>query len=108
MQLEVGIYPNPLPVEVPSNLENWMYYVGPDARHATSIGFLTRSAACSSPEIPRAHILDFYTSELRLRGVAPIVQPHMGGGDVLCWNGEVRQSVNTIRVGADRTTTFSL
>jgi asparagine synthetase B (glutamine-hydrolysing) len=62
---------------------------GPDARHATSIGFPTRSAACSSSEIPTGHILEFYASELRLRGVAPIVQPHMGSGDVLCWNGEV-------------------
>lgn len=77
----------------PSNLKNWMHYVGPDAGHATSIGFPTCSAACSSSEVPRGHVLEFYASELRLRGIAPIVQPHMGGGDVLCWNGEVSQLV---------------
>ncbi|KAH0838478.1 asparagine synthase-domain-containing protein [Lanmaoa asiatica] len=77
---------------------------GPDARHGTSIGFPPCNAAGSSDsEISRGHILEFYASELRLRGNAPIVQPHMEGGDVLCWNGEVRQSVmNVIRVGADR------
>ena len=89
-QLEVGI-----PRHTPSNIETWMYYVGPDAGHATSIGFPTRGAVCSSSEVSRGHILEFYASELRLRGTAPIVQPHMGGpdGDVLCWNGEVSQSV---------------
>ncbi|KAH7920081.1 hypothetical protein BV22DRAFT_1074525 [Leucogyrophana mollusca] len=33
--------------------------------------------------------LDFFASELRLRGDAPVVQPHEQEGDVLCWNGEV-------------------
>ena len=34
--------------------------------------------------------LDFFVSELRLRGNAPVVQPHVhGNGNVLCWNGEV-------------------
>jgi asparagine synthetase B (glutamine-hydrolysing) len=86
-----GRIPNPT---TRSAFEPWklMYShdVGPDARHATSIGFPTRSTACSSSEIPTGHILEFYASELRLRGVAPIVQPHMGSGDVLCWNGEAR------------------
>ncbi|KAH0590489.1 hypothetical protein H2248_000636 [Termitomyces sp. 'cryptogamus'] len=34
-------------------------------------------------------ILDFYASELRLRGNDPIEQPHQKDGDVLCWNGEI-------------------
>ncbi|KAJ7071278.1 asparagine synthase-domain-containing protein [Mycena amicta] len=34
-------------------------------------------------------ILDFFASELRLRGSAPVVQPHEQDGHVLCWNGEV-------------------
>lgn len=89
------MYPNPQ-LEVFLNLENWLYYVGPDAQHATSIGFPTRSAACSSSEVSTGHVLEFYASELRLRGVAPILQPHMGGGDVLCWNGEVRQSSESL------------
>ncbi|KAL1729765.1 asparagine synthase-domain-containing protein [Schizophyllum commune] len=33
--------------------------------------------------------LDFYSSELRLRGDAPVVQPHEGEGNILCWNGEI-------------------
>ena len=34
--------------------------------------------------------LDFFASELCLRGNAPVAQPHMHEGNVLCWNGEVR------------------
>jgi asparagine synthetase B (glutamine-hydrolysing) len=37
--------------------------------------------------------LDFFGSELRLRGNIPVVQPHVLDGDVLCWNGEVRAFV---------------
>ena len=34
--------------------------------------------------------LDFFASELCLRGDAPVAQPHVSeSGDVLCWNGEV-------------------
>ena len=33
--------------------------------------------------------LEFFASELRLRGSEPVVQPHQRDGDVLCWNGEV-------------------
>lgn len=63
-----------------------------------SIAFPTRDPTRSSSEseTSRGHILEFYASELRLRGDAPIVQPHVEGGDVLCWNGEVRQSVVNI------------
>ncbi|KAG6381366.1 hypothetical protein JVT61DRAFT_5780 [Boletus reticuloceps] len=62
---------------------------GPDAQHAMSISFPLRSALCSSSEISGRCILEFYASELRLRGNIPIVQPHTESGDVLCWNGEV-------------------
>jgi asparagine synthetase B (glutamine-hydrolysing) len=33
--------------------------------------------------------VEFFASELRLRGHASTVQPHQYGGNVLCWNGEV-------------------
>ncbi|KAA1468623.1 hypothetical protein DENSPDRAFT_833998 [Dentipellis sp. KUC8613] len=35
--------------------------------------------------------VDFFASELRLRGDAPVVQPHVDKerGDILCWNGEI-------------------
>jgi hypothetical protein len=34
-------------------------------------------------------LLDFFASELRLRGDNPVVQPHVHNGDIFCWNGEV-------------------
>ncbi|KAG6861214.1 hypothetical protein C0995_002563 [Termitomyces sp. Mi166 len=34
-------------------------------------------------------VLDFYASELRLRGDGTVEQPHQKDGDVLCWNGEI-------------------
>ncbi|KAJ7169626.1 asparagine synthase-domain-containing protein [Mycena filopes] len=36
-----------------------------------------------------AIVLDLFASELRLRGVNPIVQPHEEDGNVFCWNGEI-------------------
>ncbi|KIK04283.1 hypothetical protein K443DRAFT_93427 [Laccaria amethystina LaAM-08-1] len=33
--------------------------------------------------------VDFYASELRLRGESPIFQPHVQRGNILCWNGEI-------------------
>ncbi|KAG2160106.1 uncharacterized protein EDB93DRAFT_39554 [Suillus bovinus] len=38
--------------------------------------------------------LEFFVSELRLRGDAPILQPHQQDGDVFCWNGEVFEGLN--------------
>ncbi|KAL1667660.1 asparagine synthase-domain-containing protein [Schizophyllum commune] len=38
--------------------------------------------------------LTFYSSELRLRGDAPVVQPHEGEGNILCWNGEIFNGLN--------------
>jgi hypothetical protein len=49
-------------------------------------------------------ILEFFASELRLRGQSSIVQPHEKEGDVLCWNGEVYPLLNvliTFRVLSD-------
>lgn len=37
--------------------------------------------------------LEFYASELRLRGEFPVVQPHIRGENILCWNGEARSSL---------------
>ncbi len=60
------------------------------------------SGSCLGPDAQRRHQttlksdcdatvhLDFFASELCLRGDAPIAQPHLSeSGDVLCWNGEV-------------------
>ncbi|GLB36358.1 putative asparagine synthase [Lyophyllum shimeji] len=39
---------------------------------------------------PSSHlVLEFYASELRLRGEGAVVQPHEKDDDVLCWNGEI-------------------
>ena len=37
--------------------------------------------------------MNFFGSELQLRGSAPIVQPHTENGNVFCWNGEVSFSM---------------
>jgi len=42
-----------------------------------------------SPRLGSRLAVEFFASELRLRGDRPIVQPHVGNGNVLCWNGEV-------------------
>lgn len=61
---------------------------GPDAQNTHSI-LLSASVAQDTP-IQRELKLDFFASELRLRGDEPVVQPHANDkGDVLCWNGEV-------------------
>ncbi|KAG9314546.1 hypothetical protein JVU11DRAFT_5346 [Chiua virens] len=72
---------------------------GPDAQHATSISLPARNAACTSdPSVSGDSKSDIhlylYASELRLRGDTPIVQPHIEGGDVLCWNGEIDPTEN--------------
>ncbi len=38
-------------------------------------------------------LVDFYASELRLRGDAEVVQPHVKDQNILCWNGEVNHLV---------------
>jgi len=38
-------------------------------------------------------VVDFYASELRLRGDADVVQPHVKDQNILCWNGEVNHLV---------------
>jgi len=48
------------------------------------------STVCiGSPRLGSRLAVEFFASELRLRGDRPIVQPHVGNGNVLCWNGEV-------------------
>jgi len=60
---------------------------GPDAqgRHQTTL-----KSDCDAT----VH-LDFFASELCLRGDAPIAQPHLSeSGDVLCWNGEIFEGLD--------------
>ncbi|KAG1783721.1 asparagine synthase-domain-containing protein [Suillus placidus] len=90
---------------------------GPDAQgtyHVRVQGTCSGEVAqASSPSETCGPALDleFFASELRLRGDAPIVQPHQQDGDVFCWNGEVNayendgaklfQSIHTLSVMDD-------
>ncbi|KAH7915329.1 asparagine synthase-domain-containing protein [Hygrophoropsis aurantiaca] len=50
--------------------------------------------------------LDLFASELRLRGDAPVVQPHEQGGDVFCWNGEIFEGLEVSENENDGTKLF--
>jgi hypothetical protein len=70
-------------------------YAGPDAQRnwREILGNDNRKVEHEGDEVNSTHkdrfVLDFFASELRLRGSAQVVQPHSKGGDILCWNGEV-------------------
>ncbi|KAF8219244.1 hypothetical protein L208DRAFT_1427107 [Tricholoma matsutake] len=57
---------------------------GPDAQGFHRV-FVNPAADEKQPSL----ILEFFASQLRLRGHASIVQPHEKEGNVLCWNGEI-------------------
>jgi hypothetical protein len=60
---------------------------GPDAQR-TCQTFL--QSKCAREDISKQGLLlNFFASELRLRGDAPVVQPHEHAGNIFCWNGEV-------------------
>ncbi|KAG2077080.1 hypothetical protein BDR04DRAFT_1089385 [Suillus decipiens] len=75
---------------------------GPDAQgthHVRVQGTCSGEAKVSSPSktFGLASLdLEFFASELRLRGDSPIVQPHLHqqDGDIFCWNGEVFEGLN--------------
>ncbi|KAF9270438.1 hypothetical protein L218DRAFT_848553 [Marasmius fiardii PR-910] len=65
-------------------------YLGPDAQRTCTVTLPEKSSLDDST---CARILmEFFASELRLRGELPIVQPHERDGDFLCWNGEAHHS----------------
>ena len=55
--------------------------IGPDVQRGHQMTLIGQEATV---------YLDFFASELCLRGNAPVAQPHLHEGNVLCWNGEVR------------------
>lgn len=65
--------------------------VGPDAQ-----GFYRVIVSPNVDERQSPLLLEFFASELRLRGEASVVQPHEKEGDVLCWNGEVFSPLHDI------------
>ncbi|KAG0709079.1 asparagine synthase-domain-containing protein [Suillus ampliporus] len=70
---------------------------GPDAQESHRVrvqGTCQCDSGEASPNKTRDLDLEFFASELRLRGDAPIVQPHQQDGDVFCWNGEVNADEN--------------
>ncbi|PPQ85730.1 hypothetical protein CVT25_003108 [Psilocybe cyanescens] len=69
---------------------------GPDAQSSHCLSF---HDVFSDPAVNNQHCnwklsAKFYASELRLRGQTPVVQPHVRGMNVLCWNGEVSSKEN--------------
>ncbi|KAF9535815.1 asparagine synthase-domain-containing protein [Crepidotus variabilis] len=66
---------------------------GPDAQNTVNFSIpLDKSAKETllvSGSKERELVLQFYGSELRLRGSRQVIQPHLRDGDILCWNGEI-------------------
>lgn len=68
----------------------WRYTTGPDAQNTHSVILASINGPTSDNGNTRELKLEFFASELRLRGDEPVVQPHRNErGDVFCWNGEV-------------------
>ncbi|KAH7883785.1 asparagine synthase-domain-containing protein [Phlebopus sp. FC_14] len=68
---------------------------GPDAQRSLKRRLQSFCSKCSTAEHERCQVaVEFFASELRLRGNAPVVQPHQQEGDVLCWNGEVFEGLD--------------
>ncbi len=75
-----------------SKLSRYLLWPGPDASR-TVVKSLDNTLQVDLNQF--AVEVRLFASELRLRGTAPVEQPHFGGfggrdtGNVLCWNGEV-------------------
>ncbi|KAI6133235.1 asparagine synthase-domain-containing protein [Pisolithus croceorrhizus] len=70
---------------------------GPDAQTLCTVRLpVSHPARNSSEGQARGGELqiDFFASELLLRGRAAVVQPHQQEGDVFCWNGEVFEGLD--------------
>ncbi|RDB28658.1 Asparagine synthetase domain-containing protein 1 [Hypsizygus marmoreus] len=74
---------------------------GPDSQSLfrTLIAFAEPSNDTSPSSLPKSDhcrplSLEFFASELRLRGDRPVLQPHNKSGDILCWNGEIFDGMN--------------
>ncbi|KAK0473189.1 asparagine synthase-domain-containing protein [Armillaria novae-zelandiae] len=61
---------------------------GPDAQRSHKVSFGTPTSDASTLN------LEFFASELCLRGSLPVVQPHIRNGDILCWNGEIFEGLD--------------
>ncbi|KAK0208534.1 asparagine synthase-domain-containing protein [Desarmillaria ectypa] len=61
---------------------------GPDAQRSHKVSFKDRTSDASMLH------LEFFASELCLRGSHPVVQPHIRNGDILCWNGEIFEGLD--------------
>ncbi|KAG7450298.1 uncharacterized protein BT62DRAFT_962118 [Guyanagaster necrorhizus] len=61
---------------------------GPDAQRSHKVSFKDQSS-----DVGMLH-LEFFASELCLRGSQPVVQPHIRNGDIFCWNGEIFEGLD--------------
>ncbi|KAF4606907.1 hypothetical protein EYR38_000962 [Pleurotus pulmonarius] len=67
---------------------------GPDAQRNVSLSIPVTPSPSNDTSSPAVVHLEFFSSELRLRGTAPIVQPHESNNNILCWNGEVFEGLD--------------
>ncbi|KDQ30586.1 hypothetical protein PLEOSDRAFT_49338 [Pleurotus ostreatus PC15] len=67
---------------------------GPDAQRTVSLTIPASPSGYTDITKPPIVHLEFFSSELRLRGTAPIVQPHESNNNILCWNGEVFEGLD--------------
>ncbi|KAK0246021.1 asparagine synthase-domain-containing protein [Armillaria nabsnona] len=63
---------------------------GPDAQRSHKVSFRASTSDAGTVS------LEFFASELCLRGSRPVVQPHIRNGDILCWNGEIFEGLDMV------------
>jgi asparagine synthetase B (glutamine-hydrolysing) len=63
---------------------------GPDAQRSHKVSFRVPTSDTGTIN------LEFFASELCLRGSRPVVQPHIRNGDILCWNGEIFEGLDMV------------
>ncbi|KDR85200.1 hypothetical protein GALMADRAFT_233883 [Galerina marginata CBS 339.88] len=85
---------------------------GPDAQNFYSllldIATPTYPLALDAGECLSRLSVGFYASELRLRGEFPIVQPHIRGKNILCWNGEIFEGMEILAQDNDGSKIFDV
>ncbi|THU94866.1 hypothetical protein K435DRAFT_966719 [Dendrothele bispora CBS 962.96] len=88
---------NPVDDDLLQKLREINAHRGPDAQSSCfhSLDY-SQSQNTSRCEDVKTNILqlEFFSSELRLRGNLPVIQPHQRNGNVLCWNGEITADEN--------------
>ncbi|KAJ8084263.1 hypothetical protein PM082_003031 [Marasmius tenuissimus] len=74
-------------VECLERLRNVNAARGPDTNRSCIVN--SSDEESQNGPTPSGISMEFFASELHLRGDLPVIQPHEKDGDILCWNGEV-------------------